>query len=204
MQTIYIVRHGQDEDNAKGLLNGRRDTPLTSLGESQAYALANNIKESVDIRVDTIFCSPLKRAHRTADIIAEVLELPLPVVLDDLIERDFGIMSGMPQDKIVELCSPDILKTPTVTYFLKPEGAETFPMLLDRAGKLLNRLKQDDGDVLLVTHGDFGKMLFADYFNLDWQDVLQSFHFGNSDLLELSPVTDPESAHRYLAEQYNL
>ena len=29
---IYIVRHGQDQDNANGLLNGHRDTTLTEIG----------------------------------------------------------------------------------------------------------------------------------------------------------------------------
>lgn len=32
MLNIFIVRHGQDEDNAKRLLNGHRDRPLTDLG----------------------------------------------------------------------------------------------------------------------------------------------------------------------------
>lgn len=31
---LYLARHGQDEDNARSILNGRRDTPLTLLGIS--------------------------------------------------------------------------------------------------------------------------------------------------------------------------
>jgi len=30
---ILIARHGQDEDNAKDILNGHRDMPLTEKGE---------------------------------------------------------------------------------------------------------------------------------------------------------------------------
>ena len=29
---IYLARHGEDEDNANGILNGRRDMPLTREG----------------------------------------------------------------------------------------------------------------------------------------------------------------------------
>lgn len=45
MLKIYIARHGQNEDNANGILNGHRDLPLTSLGERQAYELADGIKD---------------------------------------------------------------------------------------------------------------------------------------------------------------
>ena len=37
MTTFYIIRHGQSEANAKGILQGSQiDTPLTELGRSQA------------------------------------------------------------------------------------------------------------------------------------------------------------------------
>lgn len=45
MLTIYLARHGQDEDNANGILNGQRDNPLTKIGREQAAALARKIKE---------------------------------------------------------------------------------------------------------------------------------------------------------------
>ncbi|NBP56674.1 histidine phosphatase family protein [bacterium] len=34
MTKIYIIRHGQDQNNANGLLNGHRDTALTEIGYS--------------------------------------------------------------------------------------------------------------------------------------------------------------------------
>jgi len=36
---IYLTRHGQDQDNAHGILNGHRNTPLTELGIQQAQQL---------------------------------------------------------------------------------------------------------------------------------------------------------------------
>ncbi|MBP7769257.1 histidine phosphatase family protein, partial [Candidatus Saccharibacteria bacterium] len=38
--SIYIARHGQNKDNAEGILNGHRDRPLTELGRRQAMELA--------------------------------------------------------------------------------------------------------------------------------------------------------------------
>lgn len=204
MLKIYLARHGQNEDNANGILNGHRDLPLTEIGEAQATEVAYKIKEA-DLVFDFVFCSPLQRAKRTAEIISEVNELPVPEINDLLIERDFGVMTGIEQSRVEELCAPDIIKTETINYFLSPEGAESFPDLLHRAGKLLDDLiaRYSDGSILLVTHGDFGKMIYAKYYNLDWRDVLTLFHFGNSELLLLSEDSDPGEAHVFTILQHN-
>lgn len=65
---IYIVRHGQDQDNANGLLNGHRDTALTEIGIEQANQIATKIQEA-NLVFDKIYSSPLQRAYRTAEII---------------------------------------------------------------------------------------------------------------------------------------
>lgn len=201
---IYIVRHGQDQDNANGLLNGHRDTALTEIGIEQANQIANKIQEA-NLVFDKVYSSPLQRAYRTAEIIANRLQLPKPEKLDLLIERDYGIMSGQKVTDIEKLCSPNILKTNTITYFLEAEGAETFPQVQDRASQVLKFLthNHNDQNILLVTHGDLGKMLYAEYYNLYWREVLESFHFGNSELLLLAPDSSAENTHIFNIEQYN-
>ena len=46
MTKIYLTRHGQDEDNEKGILNGHRDMPLTDIGLSQADEVSQKIEEA--------------------------------------------------------------------------------------------------------------------------------------------------------------
>jgi len=204
MLKIYLARHGQNEDNANGILNGHRDLPLTEIGMRQAAEVANEIK-AAGLSFDAVLSSPLSRALKTAQIIATINDLPEPKVDDELIERDFGNMTGLEQSRIEELCVPDIIKTDTITYFLSPEGAETFPDLLKRASALLKKITEDykDGSILLVTHGDFGKMIYAEYYKLDWQSVLTLFHFGNSELLLLSPDSTADEAHVFKIIQHN-
>ena len=204
MPTLYLARHGQDSDNAAGILNGRRDRPLTVIGADQANQLALKIREA-RIRFDKVYCSPLQRAYQTATIVATALELDSPEKLELLIERDFGVMSGKPAIDIETLCAPDILKTETINYFLSPEGAETFPELLERAGRLLEILSvgHRDDTLLLVTHGDFGKMLYAAFYGLEWQEVLKLFHFGNSELLLLADGTELEKRRVFGIRQFN-
>ena len=204
MLKIYLARHGQDMDNAKGILNGRRDELLSEKGIEQANEVATKIKES-GIHFDHVYSSPLQRAHKTAEIITDTLGTKKPEVLEDLIERDFGIMTGKPQSTIKDVCSPNIVQSDTICYFLSPEGSETFPQLIERANKVLNEIKARyrNGNILLVTHGDFGKMIYTAYYGLDWREVLKMFHFGNSELLELSEESGPEETHVFKIQQYN-
>lgn len=201
---VYIARHGQNVDNAVGILNGHRDLPLTDLGRSQASELARGIKEA-KLVIHATYSSPLVRAYETAQIITDELLHDDPVVEPLLIERNFGIMTGRQISEIPKICGDDVIKTDTITYFLSPKGAETFPRLLDRAHALLAKLRtRHEGDtVLLVTHGDIGKMIYAAFYKLNWLDVLKDFHFGNSELLELSDDSPATAPHVIRITQHN-
>ncbi len=154
---------------------------------------------------DAVYSSPLKRAYATAKTITDMLGIKRPVVAESLIERDFGVMTGKLVKDIKTLCSPDILQGDPITYFLSPVGAETFPDLVERGKLVIAWIKNrhQDGNILLVTHGDFGKMIYAAYYNLDWKSVLLMFHFGNSELLLLSENSPAEAAHVFRFEQHN-
>lgn len=201
---IYLVRHGQDEDNANGILNGHRDMPLTTLGIEQAKVLAQKVKD-LNLDIQKAFSSPLQRAYRTAENITDLLNMGKPEKLDLLIERDFGIMSGKLTKDIEKLCAPDIIKTNTITYFLSPEKSETFPQLLKRGKKILDWISKNctEERILLVTHGDIGKMVYAHFYGLEWKDVLTDFHFGNSEVLLLDKNSKPHERHVHKVEQHN-
>ncbi len=184
MTTIYIARHGQNEDNANGVLNGHRDLPLTDLGRRQAHQLGESIKRQ-NLKFDAIYTSPLSRAYETARIASTLAGLPNPIIHDDLIERDFGMMTGKPVASIEELCTPDIIKAEKTTYFLCPDGAETFPELLNRGCDVLDfvRANHPDQTILLVCHGDIGKMIYAAASGVSWSRTLTEFYFDNTDMI---------------------
>lgn len=158
-----------------------------------------------DLPFDIVYTSPLSRARRTAEVVCEALGLTKPLVMDSLIERDFGTMTGKLASDIERVCAPDLVKTETITYFLSPPGAETFPDLLKRAGRTLDQIhaEQQSSTVLLVTHGDFGKMLYASYYGLQWYSMLTMFHFGNCELLLLAEGIDPNEPHVVKVKQHN-
>ena len=88
----------------RGILNGHRDLPLTDLGRQQARQLARHIKDR-ELVFDAVYASPLDRAFETAAIVAAALGLAEPTVHNDLIERDFGVMTGKPVADIEEICA---------------------------------------------------------------------------------------------------
>lgn len=123
-----------------------------------------------------------------------------------LIERNFGIMTGKLIKDIESLCAPEIVKSDSIVYFLSPQGAESFPQLMDRAKDLLAWIEKEKfkENILLVSHGDIGKMIYAAYYNLTWLSVLRDFHFGNTDLLVLAERSKKEDRQIVRARQFNI
>lgn len=183
MSKIFIIRHGQDTDNVQKILNGHHDTDLTDLGKEQAKQAAQKLKTET---IEAVYVSPLKRCQQTADIVTKELNLPTPQTHQDLIERDFGIFTSRPAADIRKL-SNDYIVTDQVDYFLSGEGVEEFPTAYQRALKVLDfvKTKHPQENVLLVTHGDFGKMLRAAYYGWAWEQGLKTPYFANSEVLTL-------------------
>lgn len=92
MAPLLLVRHGQSEGNAAGVIQGRLDPPLTPLGREQARALAERLRAGD--AAARIVASPLARARATAEIVADALGLPLTEE-PRLMEYDFGEASGL-------------------------------------------------------------------------------------------------------------
>ncbi|ESA36265.1 phosphoglycerate mutase [Leptolyngbya sp. Heron Island J] len=69
---VIVVRHGESTFNVKRIVQGHHDESLlTATGEAQASQVGKFLQ---GIDIDTVYCSPLKRAARTAALITETLE----------------------------------------------------------------------------------------------------------------------------------
>ncbi len=67
---VTFLRHGRSRADDEGVHEGRYDSPLTEVGRRQALARGSGWKD-VGLMVDEVICSPLKRAHETAAVVAE-------------------------------------------------------------------------------------------------------------------------------------
>lgn len=80
---LLLVRHGLPERITDA--DGPADPPLAELGVRQAGSLARWLAGRGG--VDAVWASPLRRAHQTAEVIADHLRLPVQLD-DDLAEYD--------------------------------------------------------------------------------------------------------------------
>jgi probable phosphoglycerate mutase len=137
---FWFLRHGETDWNAEGRSQGTTDIPLNTVGIAQARRAALAM---VDRGVVTIVASPLSRALRTAEIVAEALALP--VATDPgLMEVAFGTEEGQPMGDWYD---------DWIAGGYTPAGAETFAALRDRAVAAVNRATAHPGPVLVVAHG---------------------------------------------------
>jgi broad specificity phosphatase PhoE len=76
--TVLLARHGETDDNREPIrVQGFRDTPLNDTGRAQARTLAEQLLKRPGTPVATIIASDLSRARETAEIVCEVLKLPV-------------------------------------------------------------------------------------------------------------------------------
>ena len=60
---LFLVRHGETDANADGIVQGWLDTDLNERGKSQAKEAAKEFNEDID----AIYSSDLRRAAQTAN-----------------------------------------------------------------------------------------------------------------------------------------
>lgn len=164
---LVLVRHGQTDWNARGLLQGNADVPLDETGRAQAQALAQVLGGK---RVDAVYSSPLSRAYETALAIAQARGLDVGRRAE-LREIGVGIYTGLRPDRIpaevrtawsanpdfpMPAGVPEATGSAAAAYVEGRQfGGESLNMVLERSRQALRDLaRQHCGQtVVIVTHG---------------------------------------------------
>ncbi len=89
---VYLIRHGQTDWNIQQRFQGREDVPLNEVGIMQAAECGNALKGD---NFKAVITSPLVRASKTAEIIADIVSAEQLIIEKQIIERDFSKVSGM-------------------------------------------------------------------------------------------------------------
>ena len=161
MTKLYIVRHGQSQANAKGILPGSKiDTPLTTKGIDQARAT----KEALaTINFSKVVASPLLRAAQTASIIAG---FDKTITFDPrLVEYDYGHWDGMLEADVWSKYPQYFdAKHNLLPNSWEQSGGDSYDEVKAKIAELFAELvkKYPNDSVLIVSHG-FTIKLMLDY-----------------------------------------
>jgi broad specificity phosphatase PhoE len=137
---LYLVRHGQTEANARGLLLGRADPPLSALGRRQAAALRDLVPASA-----RIVSSPLTRTRETAEALGGYDELD-----DRWLELDYGVYDEVPLADV----PTDVWRRWRTDMDFAPPGGESLAALGKRVRAACDDLVEEAAkrDVVVVSH----------------------------------------------------
>lgn len=151
---FYIFRHGQTDYNLEKRWQGCGiDTELNPNGEKQAEALIPRLE---DKGIEVIYSSALKRAMKTAEIVADALGVEVKII-KDLREGSFGVAEGLTKPEVADKYATvfnrwydDEIDDWDIAF---PEG-ETKRQIQQRMLQVLEHLLKTKENIIgIVSHG---------------------------------------------------
>jgi len=170
---LYVVRHGQTIVNLKGLINSINIIGLNKNGKKEANIAA---KQMENVRIDLIICSPLRRTRQTYMIINKN---KIKVIYDKrILERN---SRNMQFEKIEKL---DFDKWYDINKDTVYKNSEGFKSVLERVKNFLEdiKTKYPEKNILIVTHGDVCKAIYAYLNNITDTKEISSFKQKNCEI----------------------
>jgi probable phosphoglycerate mutase len=172
-ERVLLARHGQTSWNLEHRLQGQLDSPLTDEGVLQARMIAEHL---VGSDITMVCASPLGRALRTADIIADRLGVEL-IEVEELADVHHGEMAGLTWDEIDVRFPGARADRAANRYGWAFPGGESYAQARARARRALTACGwASSGVPLLVSHEMIGRMLRAELRGLDAASALALRH----------------------------
>jgi probable phosphoglycerate mutase len=156
---VYLARHGETAWTISHQHTGRTDIPLTARGEANARSLGERLKGET---FELVFTSPLGRARRTCELAGFGARCQAEA---DLLEWDYGAYEGRTTAEI---------RAERPGWYLFRDGCpggESVEAVGARADRVVDRLKQVRGHVILFGHGHFFRVLAARWLGLPPADA---------------------------------
>ncbi|HEX5550382.1 MAG TPA: histidine phosphatase family protein [Nitrospira sp.] len=152
---VYLARHGETAWTISRQHTGLTDLPLTERGERTARRLGERLK---GLTFAKVWSSPLQRAARTCELAgfksaAEVDK--------DLVEWDYGQYEGRRTAEI-------LAERPGWELFRDGcPGGESPQEVSARADRVVKRVRDVSGNVLIFTSGHFMRVLATRWLGLE-------------------------------------
>ena len=158
---ILLARHGETPWNAEGRYQGQIDIPLSPVGEGQANALGQRLK---DVRIDRAVASPLSRAQLTARLALGDARADMLQPDADLQEIAHGEWEGLLASEIQQKDPARLLAWREEPENVLMPGGESLRQVLDRSWRGLARATEglgEDDTLLVVAHDAVNRVLLC-------------------------------------------
>jgi broad specificity phosphatase PhoE len=164
MTELILVRHGETEWNVEEVFRGRIDVGLNETGLKQAELLAEYLG---GLKIDTVYSSPLKRALKTAEVIARYHKLEVKIT-PGLIDCDFGQWQGLHLQEVKDRYKELYAEWVNSPHLVKIPDGESLDEVRKRALPLVDEVvAKYKGTVVLVSHRVVNKVLICALLGLD-------------------------------------
>ncbi len=152
---VIVIRHGETDLNRENRLQGSKG-PNLGLNEYGKKMVAE-LRDTLLVSPKTLYVSPLLRTQETANILNERFHAPL-VIAPELMERDFGSLSGKLRSEI----DPQLVENDLEgKYDYHPFGGESVDDVRERILSFLTTLPLASSDtVFLVTHRGIIRLMY--------------------------------------------
>ncbi len=158
MKMVYLLRHGETDIQEKKSFIGQTDLPLSRKGFEQAYCRQ---KELADTVFDRIYCSDLRRACETAQILAENRRVSIHSV-PGLREIGLGEWEGLSMSQVRTDFPKEWRKRGENMAEYRPPGGESFADLYERVTPIFEDILRQPGDnCLIVAHAGVNRMILC-------------------------------------------
>jgi broad specificity phosphatase PhoE len=182
---LYLVRHGQTDWNVQKRAQGHTDRPLDATGLVQAKMVG---KAFLDLPVQRILTSDLRRAHGTAEEISSRTKVHLEIS-PNLRERGFGEWEGQNFAEIAIRFGFEADFKGVTRNEITPPGGESFMEVWDRLVSVVQDVRKKNVDTAIVAHGGTCSLLLAMFLDGD-VSLSNAFRFKNASIIELEPRPD--------------
>jgi len=155
LPVVYLARHGETAWSISGQHTGLTDLPLTEQGERNARRLADRLK---GLNFAKVYTSPLQRAVRTCELAGFGARAEID---RDLLEWNYGEYEGRrTQDIHAERPDWQLFRDGC-------PGGESPQQIGARADRVVQRLREVQGNVLIFSSGHILRVLSARWLGLE-------------------------------------
>lgn len=152
---LYLARHGETEWSATGRHTGRTDLLLTDRGKQDSMRFRERLS---GLQFSLVMSSPLQRAFETCKLAGFESQATID---SDLIEWNYGDFEGRTNAQIRSVTED------WVVFRDGCPGGESVKDVIERADRIVGKVRASSGNTLLFSSGHFLRLLATRWLGLD-------------------------------------